>query len=158
MPSRRQTTIWTMPFGFRGQREVVNFMTKMTCDQEHRTQLDTTCRHKGISDSHTDENNVIDVKKIFQQSWNFHQKYPNDYEIFIRMNTGTLMFEVRTFAVSIFIHIWPYCQPTSVRCKQDCTIGVRVTCEVGRFAWKSKSMYVIWSANFENQFYSEIQV
>ena len=54
--------------------------------------------------------------------------------------------------------IWPYCQPTSVRCKQACTTGGRVTCDVGRFAWKSKSIYVMWSANFENQFHSEIHV
>ena len=69
----------------------------------------------------------------------FYQKYPNDYEIFIRMNTGTFMFEVRTFAVIIFIRIWPYCQPTSVRCQQACTTGGRVTCEVGRFAWKARA-------------------
>ena len=55
------------------------------------------------------------------------------------MNQGTFMFEVRTFAVSIFIRIWPFCQPTSVRCQQACTTGSRVTCEVGRFAWKARA-------------------
>ena len=129
----------------RCQRKVADAMTKMTCAQEHCNRPDTTWHHNGISNSYTDENSVFDDKKISQQSWNFHQKYPNDYEIFIRIDTATLMFQARTSALSISIHIWPYYQPTSLRCKHACTTRDRVTSKVGRFAWKNENMYVMFS-------------
>ena len=46
------------------QREVMGGMTKMTCGQEHCTQLDTSWRHNGICNKHTDENSVNDEQNI----------------------------------------------------------------------------------------------
>ena len=41
-----------------------------------------------------------------------------------------MMFKVRTFAISKFIHIWPYNQSTSLWCEQACKTRDRVSCEI----------------------------
>ena len=120
--------------------EVANFMTKMTCDQEHRTQVDTTWRHNGISDSHTDENSVIGVKKsasnrgIFNKNTQTIMKFSSEWiqeHLCLRWEPSQWVY------LFVFDHIVSLLQH-SVRCKQACTTGGRVTCEVGRFAWKKQ--------------------
>ena len=137
--------------------EVANFMTKMTCDQEHRTQVDTTWRHNGISDSHTDENSVIGVKKsasnrgIFNKNTQTIMKFSSEWiqeHLCLRWELSQWVY------LFIFDHIVSLLQCAVNKLVQP---GAGSPARLGVLHEKSKSMYVIWSANFGNQFYSEIQ-